>query len=357
MGFLLTEDQQQIRQTARDFVQRRLPVGHLRRLRDTADPEGFSREAWRELAALGMAGIPVAAEHGGGGLGYTELGLVLEECGRTLAPTPFLSTVVLGAGALGPEHGDLLRGICSGEQIMAFAHEEGRRHAPYEIATRAQDDSLSGEKTFVLDGHVADAFVVVARAGGDLTLHLVPARAPGVTVERTVMVDSRNAARVRFDGARGERIGGADLLDRLLDRARIALAAEMLGGLQEAFDRTIAYLKVRKQFDVPIGSFQALKHRAAQMYCEVELCRSIVADALRAIDEERPDLPALASVAKARASDAFLHITAEAIQMHGGVGVTDELDIGFFYKRARVAELTFGDAAFHRDRFARLRGY
>jgi alkylation response protein AidB-like acyl-CoA dehydrogenase len=185
-----------------------------------------------------------------------------------------------------------------------------------------------------------------------------------VTITRTLMVDSRNAARVRFEGVLvpagavlGEVGKGADVLDRVLDRGSIALSAEMLGSLQEAFERTIEYLKVRKQFGVPIGSFQALKHRAAQMFCEVELARSIVMDALAALDEERAEAPMLASVAKARTTDAFLLIANEAIQMHGGIGVTDELEVGFFLKRARAAEMTLGTSAHHRDRFARLRGY
>jgi acyl-CoA dehydrogenase len=379
MAFVLTREQAAIRDTARKLFRERTPVAHLRRLRDTGDATGFSREVWSEMAALGFAGIAVPEAHGGAGLGFAELGLVLEESGRQLAPSPLVSTALLGASALALGGSDAQRAahlpaIAAGDLILALAHEEGTRHAPHRIATvaRAAADGLriSGEKVFVLDGHVADAFVVVARSTGrpddrdGLTLLLVPASAPGITVMRTSMVDSRNAARVRFDavaalpadviGAPG---GGAEILDPLLDRAAVGLAAEMLGSLSEAFDRTVAYLKVRRQFGVPIGSFQALKHRAALMFCEVELTRSIVLEALRAIDEGRAEVPRLASAAKARASDAFALIAAEAIQMHGGVGVTDELDVGFFFKRARVAEMTFGGAAYHRDRFARLSGY
>jgi alkylation response protein AidB-like acyl-CoA dehydrogenase len=242
------------------------------------------------------------------------------------------------------------------------------------VRTRAARDGrgfrLSGEKVFVLDGHAADALVVVARTSGDaadragLTLFLVPASAPGVTATRTSLVDSRGAARVHLDAvavSEGDVLGeidrGADLLDPVLDRAAAGLASEMLGSLSEAFDRTLAYLGERRQFGVPIGSFQALKHRAARMLCEVELTRSVVMDALRALDDARPDAPLLASAAKARAGDTFLLVSAEAVQMHGGVGVTDELDIGLFLKRARTAEATFGGAAYHRDRFARLSGY
>src|SRR6185437_16585927 len=332
------------------------------------DATGFSRELWREMAAMGFAGLTLPPEHGGAGLGFAELGLVAEELGRTLCPTPLLSTVILGAGAVAlggsPAHRDeVLPAVAAGERILALAHDEGTRHARYGVRTAAERGAggfrISGEKVFVLDGHAADAFVVVARTSdnpGDregLTLFLVPASAPGVSATRTALVDSRGAARLRFDGVHaspddvlGEVGRGADILDQVLDRATIALSAEMLGGLVEAFDRTVAYLKERRQFGVPIGSFQALKHRAALMFCEIELCRSVVMDALHALDEHRPDVPLSACAAKARATDAFLLVTAEAVQMHGGVGVTDELDIGLFLKRARAAEATFGGAAY-----------
>jgi len=379
MPFVLTPDQESIRDTARRFARERAPVAHLRRLRDARDATGFSRELWREMAAMGFAGLTLPPEHGGAGLGFAELGLVAEELGRTLCPTPLLSTVILGAGAVAlggsPAHRDeVLPAVAAGERILALAHDEGTRHARYGVRTAAERGAggfrISGEKVFVLDGHAADAFVVVARTSdnpGDregLTLFLVPASAPGVSATRTALVDSRGAARLRFDGVHaspddvlGEVGRGADILDQVLDRATIALSAEMLGGLVEAFDRTVAYLKERRQFGVPIGSFQALKHRAALMFCEIELCRSVVMDALHALDEHRPDVPLSACAAKARATDAFLLVTAEAVQMHGGVGVTDELDIGLFLKRARAAEATFGGAAYQRSRFATLSGY
>ncbi|WP_342374420.1 acyl-CoA dehydrogenase [Myxococcus stipitatus] len=379
MGLLETTEQESLRETARRFVRERMPLSHLRQLRDSGSPDGMSRDTWRELAALGLAGITIPVSHGGMGLGWTELGIVLEECGRTLAPTPMMSTGVLGTSALmlGGTSSQLrswLRPIASGEKLLAVAHDEGSRHAPYNVETRANlgpdGYRLQGEKVLVLDGHVADALVVVARTSGSpgeregLTLFLVPAQAPGLQVTRTLLVDSRNAARVRLDEVLatpedilGTLDRGAEVLDPLLDRARVALSAEMLGGLSEAFERTLTQLKTRRQFGVPIGSFQALKHRAARMHCEVSLSRAIVTEALHAIDEDRSNVPLLASAAKARASDTFLHVANEAIQLHGGMGVTDACDIGLFLKRARVAAMTFGDGAFHRDHFARLRGY
>jgi len=373
-----TEEQESIRQAARGFVRERVPVAHLRALRDARDPLGYSREVWRDMAALGFAGMAVPERWGGAGLGLAELGIVAEELGRNLAPTPLLAGVLAGGAVLigGPDalRDRVLPGLCAGERTVALAHEEGRRFAPHAVATRAERAAggfvLRGDKTFVADGHLAHAFVVVARTSGapgdrdGLTLLVVPADAAGVTSARLDLVDSRNVARVRLEGVRVEESavvgtvgGGADVLDRVIDRATAVLAAEMLGGMQAVFDRTLEYLKTRKQFGVFIGSFQALKHRAAWIFCEIELTRSLVLEALRALDEDRPDGPSLVSAAKARASDTYILVANEAVQMHGGVGVTDELDIGFYLKRARVAEHMLGAAGYHRDRFARLRGY
>jgi len=379
MSLALSEEQELLRNTAREFVSENSPVKELRRLRDAQDPVGFSRSLWKQMGELGWAGIVLPEELGGAGLGYAELGIVLEECGRTLAATPLVSTTLLGGNALllggnETQKKEILPAVAKSERILALALQEGAHHAPYAIATQAVPTSsgyrIRGNKTFVLDGHVADQLVVVARTAGaagereGLSLFLVPRSARGLAVERTIMVDGRNAANLTLQGVEVEKsalIGsagrGADLLDPVLDRATIGLAAEMLGTLTEAFERTIAYLKERKQFGVPIGSFQALKHRAANMFVEVELSRSIVLEALRAIDENRPDVSQLASIAKARLSDAIHLIGNEAVQMFGGIGVTDEEEIGLFLKRARVAELTLGDAAHHRARFAALSGF
>ncbi len=379
MSLALSEEQELLKNTAREFVSENSPVKELRRLRDAQDPVGFSRDLWKQMGELGWAGIVLPEDLGGAGLGYAELGIVLEECGRTLAATPLVSTTLLAGNALllggnETQRKEILTAVAKAERVLALALQEGAHHAPYAIATRAEAIAsgyrLTGKKTFVLDGHVADQLVVVARTAGasgerdGLSLFLVPKAARGLTVTRTIMVDGRNAANLTLDGVEVERsalVGsagrGADVLDAVLDRATIGLAAEMLGTLAEAFERTIKYLKDRKQFGVPIGSFQALKHRAASMFVEVELSRSIVLEALRAIDENRPDVSQLASVAKAKLSDAIHLIGNEAVQMFGGIGVTDEEEIGLFLKRARAAELTLGDAAYHRARFAALSGF
>jgi alkylation response protein AidB-like acyl-CoA dehydrogenase len=376
---ILSEDQELIRDTARELVQAKSPVKEMRRLRDSRDADGFSRALWKEAVELGWAGIPFPEEVGGAGLGYAELGIVLEELGRTLAPTPILSTVVLAGSAVqlagsAAQKAALLRGICDGSRLLALAHQEAPRFAPYRTATRAERMAsgwrIGGKKIFVLDGHVADTLLVVARVSGSeddrdgLGLFVVPATQRGVAVSRTTVIDGRNAANVELagvevgaDAALGAPGAAADVLDAVFDRGAAALAAEMLGGIQEAFDRTLAYLKAREQFGAKIGSFQALKHRAADWFCEVELSRAIVLEALRAIDSRDANAPRLVSAAKARASDTFILSGEEGVQMHGGIGMTDEEDIGLFLKRARAAEQTLGDAGYHRDRFARLGGY
>jgi len=379
MTLTLSSDAQLVQDTALAFFADKSPIRALRTMRDARDADGFSRPLWREMAELGWTGFVVPEEYGGSGFGLVGLGLVMEAAGRSLAATPLLSTALVGATALALAGSAMqkdthLSGLVAGETIFALALEEGPHHAPTRIATTAKKHGggyrLSGRKTFVLDGHVADTLVVAARTAGGtddkagITLFLVPADAPGVSRRRTVMVDSRNAAIVTFENvevadqaALGPIDGGADVLEAVLDRARVGLAAEMLGSTVECFERTVQYLKDRKQFGVPIGSFQALKHRAAQMFCEIEVTRSAVLAALSAFDEGANDAAALASLAKSKANDTFFLVGNEGVQMHGGIGMTDEHDIGFFTKRARVAMATFGGSAFHRERYAGLMGY
>jgi acyl-CoA dehydrogenase len=371
---VLTEDQEFIAKTAEDFVAEKSPISRVRELRDSGDATGFSRELWKEMADLGWAGILFSEELGGADLGMAEFVTVLEALGRTLAPEPFLSTVLLAGQALrlgGSEsqQKEWLPGLIAGEKILALAYQE--RGSRYDLAaaeTRAEPQNdgflLSGEKIQVLDGHVADAIIVSASTPDGVSLFLVPKGAPGMKITRQSRVDLRNAAIVELEGvslAKSDLVGGigagAELLEEVVDLATVGLCAEMLGAMSEALDQTLEHLKNRVQFDVPIGSFQALKHRAADMFIEVELCRSAVMAAARAVDEEREDARKLISLAKARCSEAYILVTNEAVQMFGGVGMTDEYDIGFYMKRARAAEMTFGDAAWHRDRWARLSGY
>ena len=317
---------------------------------------------------------------GGNAFGPFGLGLVLEALGRTLAATPLHSTVVLSGTALALSGGhdgarEWLGRIAAGEAVVALAHEEHPHHAPWAIATRARRAGdgyvLEGRKRFVVDGHVADALLVVARSAGaddepgGLSLFLVDPATPGLARRRLQMVDGRNSADVELDSVKvpasarlGAEGGASVLLERVLDTGRILLAAEMFGMAQQAFETTLDYLKQRQQFGVPIGSFQALQHRAVQMYTELELARSVLLEALTALDEGRDaDVPRLASVCKACVNDALHLVSNEAVQLHGGIGMTDQVDVGLYLKRARVAQATLGNTAFHRDRYAALRGF
>lgn len=376
---VLTEEQALLKHTAQAYFADKLPIKALRKLRDEHDPLGFDRARWREMAAMGWAGILIPEIYGGVNFGYTGLGQILEESGRTLAATPLVSTVLLAstiilAGGTAAHQHEVLPAIAAGERIVALALEERPRHTPTRIETHATPCVggylLSGTKTFVLDGHLADQLIVVARTRGavaasaGITLFLVDAALPGITRTRTAMVDNRNAATVTLDAVHvtheamlGPLDDGFALLDAALDATRLGLAAEMLGSGLEAFERTLKYLKLRTQFGVPIGSFQALKHRMSLMFCELELTKSTVLAGLKALDEGSTLVPELASLAKAKACDMLELVTSEAVQLHGGIGMTDAEDIGLFLKRARVAQQTFGDAAFHRARYADLKGF
>ena len=379
MALILNSEAQLVRASALEFFADKSPVLMLRKLRDSADADGFSRALWREMADLGWTGFLVPEAHGGSEFGMVGLGQVLEAAGRTLAATPLISTALIAASAIDLAGNETQKqtyfpGLVGGDTIFALALEEKAHHNPSHIETTAKRDGdgwvLNGAKRFVLDGHVADQLIVVARTSGaaddrdGITLFMVPADAACVSLARSSMIDSRNAARVTLNDVRvgagavlGRVDGGADPLDKVLDRARAGLAAEMLGSSSEAFERTVQYLKDRKQFGVVIGTFQALKHRAAEMFAEIEVTRSAVLAALVALDAGAEDASLLASLAKAKANATFRRTSAEGIQMHGGIGMTDEHEIGFFLKRARVAEATFGNAAFHRDRYASLMGY
>jgi alkylation response protein AidB-like acyl-CoA dehydrogenase len=381
MPMILNEEQNMLKDSARDFCTASAPIAQLRKLRDADDPDAFDRGTWKAMVELGWAGIPWPEEFGGLAFGYKGLGVVTEETGRTLTASPLYATVWVGGTAIAvggsdDQKAELLPAIAAGELLLALALEESHRHDPYGIATTAKAGSdgyvLNGAKTFVLDGNSADKLIVVARSAGKpgdrdgLSLFLVDRNAKGVTVTRTRMTDSRNVANIDLKDvpvATAALIGkegqGADVLDRTLDIARIGICAEMLGSLQECFERTVAYLKEREQFGVPIGSFQALKHRAADMFCEVELSKSCVLEALTALDEGRDDaeVAKLASLAKTKVGETFNRVSREGIQMHGGIGMTDEFDIGFFLKRAAVTEQIFGDANYHRNRYGELEGY
>lgn len=376
MPLVLNEEQNMLKDAAKDFCSNNAPITQLRRLRDEKDETGFDRDTWKQMVELGWAGIIIPEEFGGLGFGHMGMGVVMEECGRTLTPSPLLSTAILGATAIlnagtDEQKAEMLPRIAGGELLVALALEETAHHNPYQIETTVNKSGesfkVTGDKKFVLDGHIADKLIVVARSSGKagdrdgLSLVIVDRNAKGVTTSRTIMADSRNAANITFKDAEAVILGepgkAGDVLDKVLDTGRIQLSAEMLGGLQECYERTLEYLKTREQFGVPIGSFQALKHRAAKMFCEIELSKSVVLEALSMLDENSEEIPDYASLAKARLNDTYNLVSSEGVQMHGGIGMTDEHEIGFFMKRSRVSEHTFGNSAYHRDRYGVLNGY
>ena len=368
-----------LRDSAKAFLGENAPVAHLRKLRDMRDETGFSRDLWRDFAEMGFTGVLIPEAHGGLGLGNVEAGVIMEEMGRTLTPSPFFSTAVIGASAFtksGTEaqKARYLPDMAAGKLIVALATDEASKHRPLQIGLKATpseaDFVLSGEKILVIDGHVADLLIVSARTSGQagdtegVTLFLVEPGAAGVQIERTAMADVHNAACIRFDHVNvasdamlGQRDQGGPLLEQLLDIGRAVIAAELLGVADEAFARTLGYLKERRQFNVLIGEFQALQHRAAHLYSEIEITRSGVLRALQMLDETPQKSAAMVSMAKARAGTTATLAVQEGVQMHGGMGMTDEFEIGFFMKRARVLQELFGDANFHGDRLARINGY
>jgi len=379
LRLVLDEEQQMLRSTARQFVDQHAPVGRLRTLRDTRDARGFSDDLWREMAGLGWLGLQLPEEHDGLGLGFFDLAVVLEQCGRRLMPEPIVSTLLLGSQALllgGSEaqQAAWLPGIAAGEKLVTLAFDElgarGDATAGHATAKRSGDGFvLNGTKVGVLDAHVADLILVSAKVDGRVALFLVDPTLAGVKVTRHVALDLRNAGTVMLenvqlgaDGVLGGLDGlafGASVLEQVLDRARIGLAAEMLGAMEQAFEDTIAYLKERVQFDRPLGSFQALQHRAARLYCSIALARSAVLAAARTVDTSRDprEVAKFAALAKVRASEAFYDVAREAIQMHGGIGMTDEHDIGFYLKRAQTTLVSFGTNDALRARWAELNGY
>jgi len=376
---VLTEEQSMLRDAARTWVQDKSPVTAFRKLRDSGSELGYDPKAFAEMAEMGWAGVIIPEAYGGSEFGYLSLGLVLEETGKTLTASPLLSSALAAASAIvlgGTEEQKQahLPHIATGELVATLAIDEGAHHAPEKVAlaaTKSGDGwTLSGEKTFVLEGMAAGLFVVSARTSGKpgdktgITLFLVPADAKGLTRSVRKMADSRGYAALKFDGVAvgadavlGPVDGGWDLLEKTLDRARAGLAAEMLGAAGQAFEVTLEYLKTRVQFGQLIGSFQALQHRAAKMFTELELTRSCVEAALEAIDNNANDVPELVSLSKARAGDTLHLVSNEMVQMHGGIGMTDAHDAGLYLKRARAAEATYGSQAYHRDRYARLGGY
>lgn len=379
MALAFNEEQRSLKDTAREFSRNRSPIEAFRKLRDTKDATGFDRAIWSEMVELGWSGMTFPEAYGGFEFGFMGLAGCMEEFGRTLVASPLMSSVILSGSAIlyagnEAQKTTLLPQIVSGEKLFALANDEGLHHFPARIDLQAHESDkgyiLNGQKSMVIDGHIADTLIVSARTAGypgdesGISLFLVDPAEKGVKIERTHLIDSRGYARIHFDNVElsaenllGELHNGFEPLVKALDRGRICLAAEMFGGMQEIFERTVEYLKERKQFGHIIGEFQALQHRSAHMYTQIEMCRSSLMTALDALEHEAENYPQLISACKALITETYELVSNEAVQMHGGIGVTDELDIGLFLKRARVSAELLGNASFHYDRYALLEGF
>ena len=378
MPLYLNDDQVMLADTARPFLAEQAPVSHMRALRDADDPMGLSRELWARFAEMGFTGVLADEADGGLGLGHVEAGIILEEIGRNLTPSPFLSTSVGAVTALKSADAGLrgrwLPGIVAGETIVALALDEAARHRPARTALKAERAGngfrLTGEKRFVAHGHIAELLIVAARTAGapgetgGITLFAVQRGAAGLQATPERLADASLASRLAFEGVVvnadaviGEVDGGWAALSKVLGAVSVGASAELLGVGSGAMAMTVDYLKARKQFGVAIGSFQALQHRAAHLYSEMEVARAAVLKAQQLLDAGDPGAERAVHVAKAMAGMAASLAVQEGVQMHGGIGMTDAYDIGFYMKRGRVLAEMFGDADYHADQLARLSGY
>jgi alkylation response protein AidB-like acyl-CoA dehydrogenase len=374
----LTEEQELLKEQAKSWANEEAPVSKFREMRDSGNEYGFDKATWAAIGEMGWAGILVPEEFGGVDMGHLTCGVVLEELGRQLTASPLLASGLVGANALvlagtDAQKKSWLPRVADGSAIVTLAVDEGPRHAPTQCglsATSAGDGyKLNGAKTQVLEGFCADAFIVSARTSGargdanGISLFLVDGTSKGISRARLHTADSRGYANVDFadvEVGSSALMGAVDeagpVLDELLDRARAGMAAEMLGVASQSFDMTLDYLKNRVQFGQVIGSFQALGHRAAGLFTEMEMTRSCVEAALQAIDAGAEDVATLCALAKCKAGEFLMNMSNELIQIHGGIGMTDEFDAGLYLKRARAIEATYGNQAMHRDRYATLAG-
>jgi alkylation response protein AidB-like acyl-CoA dehydrogenase len=371
---ILNEEQRLLQQSIADFLKDQCPVEDMRTLRDHPTDIGYRAELWQAMVELGVPAVSLQEAYGGLGFGYLGLGAVMQDMGRHLAASPMFSTVVLAANVIEHCASDdqkmaWLSNIASGEETYAVAIDEGRHFAPLQTSLSAAHGVLNGRKTFVLDANGANYLLVLVRVSGDignsdgLKWVRLPTNHPGLSLQRRPLMDGRNACDVMFENCEVSADAWLDgdqawaNTELALDKSTIVFAAEMLGGARELLERTVAYLSDREQFDVKIGTFQALQHRCAQMLCQLEMAQSSVQKGLASIDYGMQNLHGLASQIKYLANECYLHISNEAVQMHGGMGVTDEVEIGLFLKRARVSVQILGDSSFHKDAFARSQGF
>lgn len=374
MALIINEEQQMLKTSTKEFLDLKSPLSSLRDLRDNSY-KTYDKELWMEMVEMGWTALTIPEKYNGLNFGYVGLGQVLEEMGRKLTLSPIVSTVLLSSTLISLSKNEILKAklfqeIMNGSKLVSVAHEEGVHHNPNMLnsllSKKGEGYVLNGNKNFVIDGSVSDYLIVSSKdeSGSNTMLVLVDSKSDGISYNNKVHMDSRTYSDISFNNVKVEESSllsqgndGNSILEKTFDIARVGLAAEMLGSIQEAFEMTMSYLKEREQFGVKIGSFQALQHRSAIMFGEIELCKSIVLKSLQAIDSDDSNLPKLASLAKAKLGMTFKLVSNEAVQMHGGIGVTDDADIGFFLKRARVIQRTLGDSNYHLDRLAKMNNY
>jgi acyl-CoA dehydrogenase len=374
MALIINEEQQMLKTSTKEFLDLKSPLSSLRVLRDHSY-KTHDKDLWMEMVEMGWTALTIPEEYNGLNFGYVGLGQVLEEMGRKLTLSPIISTVLMSSTLTSLSKNEILKTklfqeIMNGSKLVSIAHEEGVQHNPNTInsllSKQGEGYVLNGKKNFVIDGSISDYLIVSSKdeSGSNTMLVLVDSKSDGITYNNKVHMDSRTYSDISFSNVKvdksnllSEENDGDSILEKTFDIARVGLAAEMLGSVQEAFEMTMSYLKEREQFGVKIGSFQALQHRSALMFGEIELCKSIVLKALQAIDSNDSNLPKLASLAKAKLGMTFKLVSNEAVQMHGGIGVTDDADIGFFLKRARVIQRILGDSNYHLDRLAKINNY
>ena len=363
MPLVLSEDEAMLADAARGLFDRNAPVTAFRAMRDAGMETRYDPELFARIAENGLVAPNISEADGGVGMGAAAAGVIAEQAGHNLVAAPFFGAA-LGAALIGKlgdpgQRARLLPAIMAGEKIVAVALDEAMRHDPDQLETTALgDDRITGRKTAVVDGVGAHLLIVSARLGDEQRLFLVDPASSGCVTTPIPTIDSRNIATVSLDNAPAEALGGCDASDAIgatLDLGRALLAAELLGIADQAFDMTIGYLREREQFGRKIGTYQALQHRAARLYARLDLARGVVLKALRAIDDNAADSSETASLAKCVMTSLARDVLVEAVQMHGGIGVTDEFDIGLFFKRARIAGELLGDDRFHAERLARLR--
>ena len=374
MTLIINEEQKMLKESTKEFLDSKSPLSSMRNLRDN-NFQTYNKDLWVEMVEMGWTSLTIPEKYNGLNFGYVGLGQVLEEMGRKLTVSPIISTVLMSSTLINLSKNEILKTklfqeIMNGSKLLTLAHEEGKHHNSNSLDTLISKEEdffvLNGKKNFVIDGSISDYLIVSAKdeSGSNTLIVLVDADTNGIKFNHKVHMDSRTYSDITFNNVKIEKDNflssngdGFSIMDKTFDIARIGLASEMLGSVQEAFEITMAYLKEREQFGVKIGSFQALQHRSALMFGEIELCKSIVLKALQSIDSNDSNLSKQASLAKAKLGLVFKLVSNEAVQMHGGIGVTDDADIGFFLKRARVVQRILGDSNYHLDRLAKINNY